>query len=105
MHRYALLIDKEYQINKKKIYLTGTYNSFSDFLPYIGIMTVLWYGGRMVVTGSNEITAGQLTSFILYCTSLATSTAAVANCYTNIINGTYAVQKVFEMLTYKPLVD
>ncbi len=41
----------------------------------------------------------------MYCTSLAKSTSAISNCYTNIINGTYAVQKVFEMLDYKPLVD
>lgn len=77
----------------------------SEFLPYLGIMGVLWYGGQMVINGSTELTAGQLTSFILYCTSLANSTSAIANSYTNIVNGTYAVQKVFEMLDYKPLVD
>lgn len=68
-------------------------------------MTVLWYGGSEVIKGSTELTAGELTSFILYCTSLAHSTSAIANSYTNIINGTYAVQKVFEMLDYTPLVD
>jgi subfamily B ATP-binding cassette protein MsbA len=67
-------------------------------------MIVLLYGGSMVIEGSSELTAGQLTSFILYCTSLAHSTSAVSNSYTNIINGTYAVQRVFEMLEYKPLV-
>ena len=36
---------------------------------------------------------------------MSSSTAGVANGYTNIINGTFAVQKVFEMLEYKPLVD
>ena len=58
-------------------------------------MMVLWYGGEMVITGSRELTAGELTSFILYCRSLASSSSAIANSYTNIINGTYAVQKVF----------
>lgn len=41
----------------------------------------------------------------MYCSSLANSTSSISNSYTNIINGTYAVQKVFEMLDYKPLVD
>jgi ABC-type multidrug transport system fused ATPase/permease subunit len=41
----------------------------------------------------------------MYCTSLANSTSSISNSYTNIINGTFAVQKVFEMLDYKPLVD
>ena len=66
---------------------------------------VLWYGGDMVISGSKELTAGELTSFILYCRALSSSSAAIANSYTNIINGTYAVQKIFEMLAYKPLVD
>ena len=66
---------------------------------------VLWYGGEMVISGSDELTAGELTSFILYCRALSSSSAAIANCYTNIINGTYAVQKIFEMLEYQPLMD
>ncbi len=61
-------------------------------------MAVLWYGGHMVLLGSTELTTGQLTSFILYCTSLAHAAEAIANSLTNILNGTYAVQKVFEML-------
>ena len=59
----------------------------------------------MVISGSHELTAGQLTSFILYCKALSSSSAAIANSYTNIINGTYSVQKIFEMLEYKPLID
>lgn len=85
--------------------MTGIYNSCSEFLPYLGILIVLWYGGKMVIEGRSELTAGELTSFIMYCTSLANSTSSISNSYTNIINGTYAVQKVFEMLDYKPLVD
>jgi len=49
---------KGYEINKKKILLTGIYNSVSEFLPYIGILITLWYGGSMVIKGSSELTAG-----------------------------------------------
>jgi ABC-type bacteriocin/lantibiotic exporter with double-glycine peptidase domain len=47
-----------YDISKKRIILTAIYNSFSEFLPYIGIMTVLWYGGSEVIKGSTVLTAG-----------------------------------------------
>lgn len=57
----------------------------------------------MVIEGQSELTAGELTSFIMYCTTLANSTSAISSSYTNIINGTYAVQKVFAMLDYQPL--
>jgi len=35
---------------------------------------------------------------------LATTTAGISNSYTNIINGTSAIQKVFEMMSYQRLV-
>jgi ABC-type multidrug transport system fused ATPase/permease subunit len=41
----------------------------------------------------------------MYCITLTSATARMANSYTDIINGTYAVQKVFEMLDYVPLVN
>jgi len=36
---------------------------------------------------------------------MANSTSSISNCYTNIINGAYAIQKVFDMLDYTSLVD
>ena len=61
----------------------------------MGILAVLWYGGQMVLEKESEITAGELTTFIMYCSSLANSTSSISNSYSNIINGTFAVQKVF----------
>ena len=105
IYNYGEAINKGYLINRKKLLITGIYNSCSDFLPYIGILIVLWYGGKMVISGSSQLTAGELTTFIMYCTTMANSTSSISNCYTNIINGTYAIQKVFDMLEYTSLVD
>lgn len=49
----------------------------------------------MVISGSGELTAGELTAFILYCRALASASAAIAHAYVNIMNGTYAIQKIF----------
>lgn len=38
----------------------------------------------------------------MYCTYLANNTSGISNSYANIINGTAAVQKVFDMLNYEP---
>jgi ATP-binding cassette subfamily B (MDR/TAP) protein 9 len=70
-------------------------------LPNIGILLVLWYGGNLVMNGS-DLSAGELTSFIMYCATLSSNASAISNAYSNIINGTAAVQKVFEMMEYKP---
>ena len=40
----------------------------------------------------------------MYCTYLANNTSGISNSYANIINGTAAVQKVFDMLSYEPQV-
>lgn len=66
---------------------------------------MLWYGGKMVISANHELTSGELTSFIMYCVTLTSASARMANSYSNIINGTYAVQKIFDMLEYVPLVD
>lgn len=41
----------------------------------------------------------------MYCTYLANNTSGISSSYANIINGTSAVQKVFDMLTYEPQIQ
>ena len=74
----------------------------STTLPVLSILIVLWYGGKLAIQGNAELTPGQLTSFIMYCTYLASNTSAISSSYANIINGTSAVTKVFEMINYEP---
>jgi ATP-binding cassette subfamily B protein len=102
---YASSIARGYEISKKRLLLEGLFDACSEALPYLGILLVLWYGGRMVIRGSCELSAGQLTSFIIYCSALANSTSSLATCYTKIANATHALQTVFQMLEYQPLVD
>jgi ABC-type bacteriocin/lantibiotic exporter with double-glycine peptidase domain len=52
VQNYRDSIAAGYQITRKKILLEGIYNSCSEFLPYMAIMMVLWYGGEMVINGS-----------------------------------------------------
>lgn len=59
----------------------------------------------MVMSGSADLTAGELTSFIMYCTTLSNNASAISNSYSNIIQGTSAVQKVFEMMEYAPQIN
>lgn len=77
----------------------------SILLPNVGVLLVLWYGGNLVISGNVDLTAGELTSFIMYCTTLTNNASAISNSYSNIIQGTGAVQKVFEMMDYEPHID
>lgn len=42
------------------------YNPSMNFLSFLGIAIVLWFGGREVLTGDGTFTVGQLTGFLLY---------------------------------------
>jgi ABC-type multidrug transport system fused ATPase/permease subunit len=81
------------------------YITSSVLLPNIGVLLVLWYGGNLVMNGNADLTAGELTSFIMYCTTLSNNASAISNSYSNIIQGTSAVQKVFEMMEYEPQIN
>jgi len=44
-------------------------------LENIGVLIVLWYGGYLVTSTSDGLSSGDLASFILYSTSLATNSS------------------------------
>lgn len=89
-----------YDVTKLRTIYEGIHNTCSAFLPSLGALMVLLYAGLRLLSNNVELSAGELTSFILYCNNLASTTAGISNSYTNIINGTSAIQKVFEMLNY-----
>ena len=103
--RYQRINEQLYGTNWKRTMYQGIQMTASTILPSIGIVIVLWYGGNLMINGESELTPGELASFIMYCSSLSTTTSAISNSYTNIINGAYSCQKVFEMLEYAPLVN
>lgn len=82
---------------KRSLY-SAMYITCSYLLPNIGVLLVLWYGGNLVMNGNADLTSGELTSFIMYCTTLSNNASSISNSYSNIIQGTSAVQKVFEMM-------
>lgn len=84
-----------YEITKLRTLYEGIHSTCSTFLPSFGALLVLLYAGVRLLNNSVELSAGELTSFILYCNNLANTTAGISNSYTNIINGTSAIQKVF----------
>jgi ATP-binding cassette, subfamily B, bacterial len=44
----------------------ATYNPSMNFLSFLGIAIVLWFGGRDVLLGDGSFTVGKLTGFLLY---------------------------------------
>lgn len=102
VEKYRQLNEQVYDINWKRVMYQGVQITSSSLLPSIGTLIVLWYGGYLAIYNDGGLTPGLLTSFIMYCNSLSSTTSGISNSYTNIINGTQACQKVFEMMEYQP---
>lgn len=56
-------------MGRKKSILYGVFIFVTILLGNGAILTVLWYGGEMVL--DNKITTGDLTSFVLYTITLS----------------------------------
>jgi ATP-binding cassette subfamily B protein len=65
--QYEALVDQSAVVYDKSIALArirAVFNPFLDFLPAVGLVAVLWYGGRQVLDG--KLTLGELVAFNVY---------------------------------------
>lgn len=74
--------------------------SVSSFIAFSGIAAIFWLGGRMVVSG--EITAGDLTEFMLYTMLVAGSISAMTELWASIQSTLGATARIFEILDTPP---
>src|SRR5690606_9957727 len=77
----------------------GVFISFIIFVLFGGIVAVGWYGANLVQ--ANEITTGELFSFILYTSFIGFSIAGLGDIYTQIQRAIGASERVLEMLQEK----
>jgi ABC-type multidrug transport system fused ATPase/permease subunit len=73
--------------------------SFIIFVIFSGIVAVGWYGARLVQ--ANEISVGELFSFVLYTTFIGASIAGLGDIYTQIQRSVGASERVLEILQEK----
>lgn len=49
---------KSFEVAKKKFFVQGIYLTCFTFLPIVGTLIVLWYGGKLTIEGNAELTPG-----------------------------------------------
>jgi ATP-binding cassette subfamily B protein len=78
----------------------GAFSSFIIFAMFGAVVLVLWYGSRLVV--SQELTAGQLTSFMIYTLFVAGAMGSFAELYSQLQRTLGATHRVRELLGEEP---
>jgi ATP-binding cassette, subfamily B, bacterial len=74
----------------------GLFISFIIFALFGGIVAVGWYGASLVAT--NQITVGELFSFVLYTSFIGFSIAGLGDIYTQLQRSIGASERVLEIL-------
>lgn len=65
--QYDQLVDQSTRVYDRSLRMArirAVFNPFLDFLPAVGLVAVLWYGGRQVLSG--DLSLGELVAFNVY---------------------------------------
>jgi ATP-binding cassette, subfamily B, bacterial MsbA len=99
-NRYRGKIMEALQTAMRRAVATGGFIAFIIFVVYSAIAAILWYGSRMVISG--ELTAGELTAFVLYTFVVAFTIGGMAELYAQFQQAIGATRRVFEILDTRP---
>lgn len=98
--RYSEKIANAFRLAIKRSLAGGGFIAFIIVVVYGGIVVVLWEGSRLVAV--DELTPGDLVSFVLYTFIIGGSIGGVSELYGQLQNAIGATQRVFEILDTTP---
>lgn len=87
-----------FNLGRRRGYVYGLFLSLITIISFGLILFVLYYGGMKCVSG--EITPGQLSSFILYTTTLSFSLFSISSSVSQIVTGRATLDKLLELVSY-----
>jgi ABC-type multidrug transport system fused ATPase/permease subunit len=96
-------LQKYLDLNSRSAQYYIGYYTVSSALPQLVMVVVLFYGGLLVLSdGNNQITSGQLVSFLLYLSSLSDAFSSMGAIWTSLSRAVGGADKVFELMHRKP---
>ena len=98
--RYGEAVDESYRVSRRRIATIGVFSGAASVVGFGAVAAVLWYGGRLVVDGG--MSAGQLTSFILYTLFVAFSIGTLATLWSDLMRAVGAADRVFDLMDREP---
>nr|XP_028565473.1 ATP-binding cassette sub-family B member 9 [Podarcis muralis]XP_028565474.1 ATP-binding cassette sub-family B member 9 [Podarcis muralis]XP_028565475.1 ATP-binding cassette sub-family B member 9 [Podarcis muralis]XP_028565476.1 ATP-binding cassette sub-family B member 9 [Podarcis muralis]XP_028565477.1 ATP-binding cassette sub-family B member 9 [Podarcis muralis]XP_028565478.1 ATP-binding cassette sub-family B member 9 [Podarcis muralis]XP_028565479.1 ATP-binding cassette sub-family B memb len=97
---YSDKLQQVYKLNKKEA-MAYTYYVWSSGLTLLIVqVSILYYGGHLVIT--DQMTSGNLISFIIYEFVLGDCMESIGSVYSGLMQGVGAAEKVFEFIDRKP---
>lgn len=82
--------------------IRGAFNPLLDFLPALGLVAVLWYGGHQILSG--HLSVGQLVAFTAYVYMLITPLRSIGMLIAMAQRAVASAQRVDEILSTDPVI-
>lgn len=98
--RYRSTVDAVYGVQVRSEWITAIFSGAITFAGFTSFALVLGYGGQLMVEG--QLTAGELTTFLLYTFSIAMSVGQLGGLYASWRNLKGACARMFEILDTQP---
>ncbi|CAD8093392.1 unnamed protein product [Paramecium sonneborni] len=94
-------LDLNIKLAQKRGINNGCYQAASALFTQLGSLIVLWFGGKLAMNNSGELSAGDLTTIILYSIQLSRSSSNISESFAKIVSATGAFEGVLEMLKWE----
>ncbi len=100
--RYRDATEEAYARALERTRTTALFGAVVMYASSAAVALVLWYGGRMVVEG--RLTAGLLTSFVLYTLMVAIALGTLTSLQAEFMKALGASERVFDLIDRRPAV-
>lgn len=98
--RYGSRIHRALRVAVRRALVRGVFFGLVTFIAFGGVAVVLWEGGRLVI--AQEITAGELVSFLLYAVTVAAAITSLASLWSGFQEAMGAARRVFDLMDTEP---
>jgi ATP-binding cassette subfamily B protein len=103
MEHYRARVEDAFDAGRRRVMAVAVFVGVTSFSGFVAITFVLWRGGHQVLDG--ELTAGQLTSFILYSVIVAFSLGTLTDLWSDFMRATGAAERVFQLMDAEPEIE
>ncbi|XP_078430147.1 transporter associated with antigen processing protein 2 [Wolffia australiana] len=94
--RYSEKVDETLKLGLRQAKVVGLFFGGMSAGSTLSVVFVVIYGANLTITGA--MTAGSLTSFILYSLTVGSSVSALSGLYTTVMKAAGASRRVFQLL-------
>jgi ABC transporter fused permease/ATP-binding protein len=98
--RYAAANARALELARQRARASATFMSATSLAGYLAVALIFYYGGHLVLSG--RMTAGDLTSFLVYTLIVGFSMGALADIWADFMRAAGAAERVFEIIDRVP---